>query len=120
MGVSLRPWSWLTRPSLLKALMVDVRLAIRLVREPSVPLWTKAVVPLWLLYLVSPVDFLPDILPVIGQLDDLALAYGALKVFLGLCPPAAVAFHRAAVAARKPFARMSPGDTVLEAEFRRR
>lgn len=100
--------------------MVDVRLATRLVREPSVSVWAKAVVPLWLLYLVSPVDVLPDFLPILGQLDDLALAYAALRVFLGLCPPSAVAFHRAALAARKPFAKMSPAETVIEAEFRPR
>jgi uncharacterized membrane protein YkvA (DUF1232 family) len=112
--------TWLTRPALLKALAVDVRLAARLVREPSVPAWAKAVVPVWLLYLVSPVDFLPDVLPILGQLDDVALAFGALRLFLRLCPPAAVAFHRAALAARRPFSRMSPADTVIEAEFRPR
>jgi uncharacterized membrane protein YkvA (DUF1232 family) len=118
--VPFRWLSWLTRPALLKALTADVRLATRLVREPSVPVWAKAVVPLWLLYLVSPIDFLPDVLPVLGQMDDIALAYAALRVFLRVCPPAAVAFHSAALAARRPFIRMSPADTVIEAEFRPR
>lgn len=118
--VPFRWLSWLTRPSLLKALAVDVRLATRLVREPSVPVWVKAVVPLWLLYLVSPIDVLPDIVPVIGQLDDVALAYGALRLFLRLCPPAAVAFHGTALAARRPFSRMSPADVVIDAEYRPR
>lgn len=112
--------SWLTRPWLLKALTTDLRLATRLVREPSVPVWAKAVVPLWLLYLVSPIDFLPDVFPVIGQLDDLAMAYAALRAFLAVCPPAAVAFHRTAMAARRPFSKMSAADTVIEAEFRPR
>ena len=112
--------SWLTRPWLLKALMIDLRLAARLVREPSVPVWAKSVVPLWLLYLVSPIDVLPDVLPVLGQLDDLAMAYGALLLFLRLSPPAAVAFHGAALAARRPFSRMSPADVVIDAEFRPR
>jgi uncharacterized membrane protein YkvA (DUF1232 family) len=111
-------WSWLSRPWLLKALITDLRLAARLVREPSVRVWAKSIVPLWLLYLVSPIDFLPDVVPVLGQLDDLALAYGALRLFLRLSPPAAVAFHRAALAARRPFSRMSPADVVIDAEFR--
>ena len=70
-----------------------------------------------LLYLVSPIDVLPDFLPVLGQLDDLAIAYVALKFFLRLCPQAAVAFHRAAAVARRPFAAMSPTDIVIDAEF---
>ncbi len=118
-GVS-RLLSWLTRPSLLRALAVDLRLAARLVREPSVPVWAKSVLPLWLVYLVSPLDFLPDVFPVLGQLDDLAMAYFALQLFVRLCPPAAVVFHRAALAAKRPFSRMSPADTVIEAEFRPR
>ena len=116
--MALRPGSWLARPWLLKTLVADVRLSLRLLREPAVPVLAKALVPLWLLYLVSPLDALPDVFPVIGQLDDLALAYGALKLFLRFCPPAAVAFHGAALAARKPFSKMKTTDTVIEAEFR--
>ena len=111
--------SWLLRPWLLKTLLFDLRVAMRLLREPAVPVAAKAVIPLGLLYLVSPIDVLPDFLPVLGQLDDLALAYVALKLFVRLCPPAAVAFHRAAALAKRPFTTMSPGDVVIEADFRR-
>ena len=82
------------------------------------PLVAKAVVPLALLYLISPIDVLPDFLPVLGQLDDLVVAYVALKIFLRICPPAVVAFHRAAALARRPFSTMSPADVVIDAEFR--
>lgn len=116
--MAFRVGSWLARPWILKALLFDVRVAARLFREPSVPGAVKAVVPLALLYLVSPIDVLPDFLPMLGQLDDLAIALAALKLFLRLCPPAAVAFHRAAAIARRPFTAMSPADTVIEAEFR--
>lgn len=110
--------SWM-RPLLLRALLFDVRLGARLLREPAVPLATKAVMPLALVYLISPIDVLPDFVPVLGQLDDLALVYVALKLFLRLCPPAAVAFHHAAALARRPFTAMSPAATVIDAEFRR-
>jgi uncharacterized membrane protein YkvA (DUF1232 family) len=108
---------WLTRPWLFKALVAELRLAFRLFREPRVPILAKAVVPLALAYLASPIDVLPDIFPMLGQLDDLAVAYGALKLFLRLCPSAAVVFHTAALAARRPFSRMSPADVVIDAEF---
>ena len=110
--------SWLVRPWMLKTLLFDLRVGARLFREPAVPGAVKAVVPLALLYLVSPIDVLPDFLPMLGQLDDLAVAYAALKLFLRLCPPAALAFHRAAALARRPFTTMSPADIVIEAEFR--
>lgn len=116
--MAFRVGSWLVRPWILKTLLFDVRVAARLFREPAVPGAVKAVVPLALLYLVSPIDVLPDFLPMLGQLDDLAIAYAALKLFLRLCPPAAVAFHRAAAIARRPFTAMSPADVVIEAEFR--
>jgi len=110
--------SWMARPWLLRALLFDLRLATRLFREPAVPAVAKAVVPLALLYLISPIDVLPDFLPVLGQLDDLAIAYVALKFFVRICPPAVVAFHRAAALAKRPFATMSPADIVIDAEFR--
>jgi uncharacterized membrane protein YkvA (DUF1232 family) len=106
------------RPWLFKTLLLELRLAVRLFREPRVPLVAKAVVPLALLYVISPIDALPDIFPVLGQLDDLAVVYGALKLFLRFCPPAAVAFHNAALAARRPFAKMQPADVVIDAEYR--
>ena len=116
--MALRLGSWLLRPWMLRALVFDLGLAARLFREPTVPLAAKAVVPFALLYLISPIDVLPDFLPMLGQLDDLAIAYVALKFFLRVCPPVAVAFHRAAALARRPFTTMSPGDVVIDAEFR--
>ena len=112
--------SWLLRPRLLRALIFDIRLAWRLLREPRVPVLAKAVIPVAALYFISPIDLLPDILfPVVGELDDMVIAYGALKMFLNLCPPAAEAFHRAALEARRPFSRMEPTDVVIEPEFHR-
>jgi len=111
--------SWLLRPRLLKALVFEVRLAWRLLREPRVPLLAKAVVPIAVLYFVSPVDLVPDFFPVVGEMDDLVVAFGALKMFLQFCPPAAEAFHRAALEARRPFSRMEPADVVIDAEFHR-
>ena len=111
--------SSLLRPGLLKALLFDVRLAWRLLREPRVPLLAKAVIPVAALYFVSPIDLLPDIIPVLGEMDDLVVAYGALRMFLNMCPPTAEAFHRAALDARRPFSRMEPADVVIEAEFHR-
>ena len=57
----------------------------RLRRDPRVPRRAKVVVALAGLWLLSPVDLLPEFLPVIGPLDDvvvvaLALRYAARRV----------------------------------------
>ena len=38
-----------------------------------------------LLYILSPVDLIPDVIPVIGWVDDAAVALGAGAVALGAC-----------------------------------
>jgi uncharacterized membrane protein YkvA (DUF1232 family) len=62
-----------------------VTLARRLRADPRVPFKAKAAVVLAGLWVLSPVDLLPEFLPVIGPLDDvvvvaLALRYAARRV----------------------------------------
>lgn len=114
-----RVTSWLWRPGLLRMLFSHARLASRLLREPRVPILAKAVPLLAAIYLVSPLDVVPDVLPLLGQVDDLSLILVALVVFLRLCPSATVAFHRGAIAEGRPYSPMSPTDDVIDAEWRR-
>ena len=111
--------SWLSRPALLRTLVAQARLAIRLLRDPRVPWLTKGVPLLAALYLVAPLDFVPDIFPVLGQLDDLGVAVVALEVFLRLCPSGARAFHEAAIAERRAYSPMASTDEIIDAEWRR-
>lgn len=111
--------SWLVRSKVFRSLMSDIRLALRLLREPKVPVYLKAVPFAALAYVVSPLDFLPDFFPIVGQLDDLGIAILGVKLFLQLCPADAVAFHREAIVHRRPFAPMSLAGDVIDAEFRR-
>ena len=117
--MAIRTTSWLTRPGLLRTLLSHLRLAIRLVREPTVPLLTKVVPVLTGLYVISPVDFVPDLLPVLGQLDDLSIILIGLETFLRLCPGMASTFHRDAIAQGRPYSPMSPSGDVIDAEYRR-
>jgi len=71
----------------------QARLAWRLMLDPRVPLWLKTIVPASLVYLVSPIDFMPDVIPGLGQLDDLALLVLGVKLFIELCPPEIVREH---------------------------
>jgi uncharacterized membrane protein YkvA (DUF1232 family) len=57
----------------------------RLRRDPRVPTRAKVVIALAGLWVISPIDLLPEFLPVIGPLDDvlvvaLALRYAARQV----------------------------------------
>src|SRR5262245_41482556 len=114
-----RVTSWLWRPLLLRTLFSQARLGVRLLREPRVPLMAKAVPLLGALYLVSPLDLVPDIFPLLGQIDDVSLILIALAVFLRLSPPEAVAFHRAAIAESRPYTPMSATDDIIDTEWRR-
>ena len=116
--MAVRVTSWLSRPGLLRALLAQVRLAIRLLREPRVPLLTKLVPIAGAIYVASPLDFVPDVLPVLGQIDDLAIILVALEIFLRLCPECAATFHRAAIAGGRGYAPMRPTDDFIDAEWR--
>ena len=111
--------SSLAKPGLLRGLLAQARLALRLVREPAVPTLTKAVLVVAALYLIWPIDFLPDIFPVLGQLDDLGVVIAALELFLHLCPEAPASFHRAAFGAGRKYQPMPAQGVVIDAEFRR-
>jgi uncharacterized membrane protein YkvA (DUF1232 family) len=110
---------WLSWPSLVRTLISHLRLTMRLLREPRVPLPVKAVPILAGLYIVSPVDFVPDVFPILGQLDDLGVMLFALEAFLRWCPPRVVDFHRAALAEGRKYGPMPPAGDIIDAEFHR-
>jgi uncharacterized membrane protein YkvA (DUF1232 family) len=101
--------SWLSRPLALRSLLTQTRLAFRLLREPRVPLLVKAVPILAALYVIWPIDLLPDLFPVLGQLDDLGVALLALELFTKMCPPVVRSFHQEAILQRRGYSPM-PGD----------
>ena len=111
--------SWLAKPSLLRTLLTQARLAWRLLRDPAVPVVTKLVLAGAAFYLIWPIDFLPDLFPILGQLDDLGVVLAALELFLHLCPDAPSAFHRAALAAGRRYSPMPAQSGFVDAEFRR-
>jgi uncharacterized membrane protein YkvA (DUF1232 family) len=63
--------------TVLRALPEIARLVRRLVRDPVLPRSVKILVGAALLYLASPVDLVPDFIPLVGYVDD-ALLVAAL------------------------------------------
>jgi len=47
----------------------------------------KALLVLTLVYVVSPLDVIPDFIPVIGEMDDVVVVLSGLWLFIRLCPP---------------------------------
>jgi uncharacterized membrane protein YkvA (DUF1232 family) len=56
-------------------------------RHPDAPRWLKLATAMLVLYVLSPVDFIPDALPVIGVVDDLVLVPLAIRWLLKRLPP---------------------------------
>lgn len=49
-------------------------------RDPDTPLWAKGVIIGALGYFISPIDAIPDFIPVIGYSDDLAVLVAAIAM----------------------------------------
>jgi len=77
--------------NLFRDLPQQLRLAYCLVRDPRVPIAPKAGVLAAVGLVITPFVDLPEIIPVIGELDVLALTMLALRVFIALCPAEVVA-----------------------------
>jgi uncharacterized membrane protein YkvA (DUF1232 family) len=80
----------------------ELLLAFRLYRDPRVSTFLKSVVPvLAALYVLSPIDLVPDFLFGIGQVDDLGVLgvaiLAGLKLIRRWAPPVIVAEHLAAM-----------------------
>ena len=109
----------LARTGLLRTLLAELRIAARLMREPAVPAIVKAVPAFAALYLVSPLDLIPDLLPLLGQLDDIGVVLLGVQAFIHLCPDPVTAFHRAALAAGRRFSPMPrERDGFIDTDFR--
>jgi uncharacterized membrane protein YkvA (DUF1232 family) len=74
------------RVNTLTGLVRGAQLVWRLLLDPRVPGWTKLVPLVTLIYLLSPIDLVPDLLVGPGQLDDLGILLLGLWLFLRLVP----------------------------------
>ena len=67
------------------------------VRDPRVPWPARLVAGLTVAYALSPIDLIPDVIPVLGLLDDLILVPLGLWLALRLVPEAVMADARATI-----------------------
>ena len=101
----------------LKEFFGQFRLAWELLWDGRVPLITKIVPLLTMIYLLSPVDFIPDMALGLGQLDDLAIFLVGLRLFIDICPPELVAEHKRGADPATPDAVWEPSQgSVIDVE----
>jgi uncharacterized membrane protein YkvA (DUF1232 family) len=60
-------------------------------RDPRTPWFAKVLAALVVGYAFSPIDLIPDVIPVLGYLDDLILVPLGIALALKLIPPAVLA-----------------------------
>lgn len=82
----------------------------RLFRDRRVSLLPKALLVLVGIYLLSPLDVIPEFLPVVGAMDDLAVGATGLWLFVRLCPPPVVREHVTTIAAETRSLGAAAGD----------
>ena len=65
----------------------DARQLWAALRHPASPAWLKWGTALIVLYVLSPIDLIPDAIPVIGWMDDLAIVTFGIRWLLSRLPP---------------------------------
>ena len=68
------------------ALKTDANALYVAARDPRVPWYAKAFMGLVLAYAFSPVDLIPDFIPVLGYLDDLLIVPLGIALVLKMIP----------------------------------
>ncbi|HMW23316.1 MAG TPA: YkvA family protein [Burkholderiaceae bacterium] len=64
----------------------DARVLWFALQHPQAPTWLKAGCLAIVVYLLSPVDLIPDVIPLFGLVDDLVLVPLAMRWLLRLLP----------------------------------
>jgi len=86
----LRPgrWRYLRTAKVMLQFPTYARLVWGLVRDPRTPLGLKALLAGALTYVLTPVDLIPDVIPIVGVADDLTVLLLVLDVFISNAPAA--------------------------------
>ena len=72
------------RPTLLLTLARSGigRMILRLMLDRRVPIWSKLIIPVGIIYMLSPFDIIPDFLFPLGWLDDIIAIIATTTLFL--------------------------------------
>jgi len=82
-----------------RAIKLDSHAIYLAAKDPRVPWYAKALAVCVLAYLFSPIDLIPDFIPVIGHLDDIIIVPAGLLLVIKLIPADVMTEHREAARA---------------------
>lgn len=81
-----------------RAIKRDVHALYLAARDPRVPWYAKATAACVAAYALSPIDLIPDFIPVLGYLDDVVIVPMGIMLAVRMIPPTLMAEHRASAA----------------------
>src|SRR3954468_10429518 len=115
----MRWWQLAGHPAVVRvgglwSVLRHAHLAFRLLRDERVPTAVKLILPATLLYIISPLDLIPDFLPVVGQVDDVLVLMLGMLAFIRLAPLWIVEEHEAALDGRENVARTATAEEPVE------
>src|ERR1044071_6020193 len=83
-----------------RALKTEVYAIYIAARDPRTPWYAKALIFFVVAHTFSPIDLIPDFIPILGYLDDLIITPGGIWLAVRLIPPEVLAEARAAAPTR--------------------
>jgi uncharacterized membrane protein YkvA (DUF1232 family) len=84
---------YIPQGSFLRELLQQVKLTYYLMLDPRVNPLVKLIPVVAAGYLLLPADVIPDVIPVLGQVDDAVVLMLGLRLFFEFAPPAVVQEH---------------------------
>jgi len=98
-----------------RALRRDAHAIYLAARDPRTPWYAKALALCVAAYAFSPIDLIPDFVPILGFLDEVVILPLGILAVVRLIPPEIMAENRAAAAlcAEKPISRVAAVSIVL-------
>jgi uncharacterized membrane protein YkvA (DUF1232 family) len=98
-----------------RALKGEIAVLAAAIRDPRTPWYAKLLGVIIVAYALSPIDLIPDFIPVLGYLDDLLLLPLGIWAVRRMVPASVMAEHRANVASgtRLPPNRLAAAIVVM-------
>lgn len=116
---------YIPQGSFIQDMLQQAKLAFSLMIDPRVHPLAKLVPIASVAYLFWPIDLLPDVVPVLGQIDDVGLVMLGLRLFFEFAPPEVVREHLRRLAEKThwqtdgtpPATSSPPANDIVEGSF---